>query len=409
MLSLKLGSLLIQRPGQWFAVVPLFDVRDPKAIGRALANSEPGRDGSVIFLDLKTESDRLLAQYDREAVTLASLGTLAITALLLVHFRSIRKAFVVLAPLAIAVLLTIALLTIGGRALSIFNLFGLLLVVAVGSNYCLFFQRGGMNGPAGERMATSLLLANICTVIGFGALSISRLPVLYGLGSTVAIGTALSLVTAAILTSRPASTGGKLMTRVTIIDQALAETTGDNLLVLLPGAGMTGEDFRSHGFIDTVRRNSWPTDIMLADPGVDFYLENEVAVRLRDEIIRPPDVARPSRLWLAGISLGGLGALLYAQAYPEEVAGLLLIAPFVGSRGLITEIERAGGLRDWQPGETATPERGLLAWLRTYAENTPGYPSVYLGLWYRGPICRRTSSSRGDLAGKQNPDPSRRP
>jgi predicted exporter len=106
----------------------------------------------------------------------------------------------VLAPLALAVVVTLAILTLDGRQLSIFNLFGLLLVVAVGSNYCLFFQRGGLRGPEGERTVTSLLLANICTVVGFGALSLSRIPVLTGIGGTVAIGTALSLVAAAILT-----------------------------------------------------------------------------------------------------------------------------------------------------------------------------------------------------------------
>jgi predicted exporter len=105
----------------------------------------------------------------------------------------------VLAPLCVAVIATVALLSLGGRQLSIFNLFGLLLVVAVGSNYCLFFQRGDLAGRSGERTVASLLLANLCTVIGFGALSVSRIPVLFGIGSTVAIGTAISLIAGAIL------------------------------------------------------------------------------------------------------------------------------------------------------------------------------------------------------------------
>ena len=48
----------------------------------------------------------------------------------------------------------------------------------------------------------SLLVANLCTVLGFGALSFSRLPVLYDIGHTVAIGTALSLVAAVVLAPR---------------------------------------------------------------------------------------------------------------------------------------------------------------------------------------------------------------
>lgn len=194
-LSLKLDSLLIERPGNWVALLPLRDVSDAGRIGAALAGI-PG----VRLLDLKTESDRLLHRYRQEALTLALLGGGAIALLLLASFRAVGPTLTVLAPLALAVIVTLAIQTAGGRQLSIFNLFGLLLVVAVGSNYCLFFQRGGLRGPEGERTVTSLLLANLCTVVGFGALSFSRIPVLTGIGGTVAIGTALSLVAAAILT-----------------------------------------------------------------------------------------------------------------------------------------------------------------------------------------------------------------
>jgi predicted exporter len=43
------------------------------------------------------------------------------------------------------------------------------------------------------------VLANLCTVIAFGVLSLSQIPVLHGIGSTVALGAVLSLVFSAIL------------------------------------------------------------------------------------------------------------------------------------------------------------------------------------------------------------------
>ena len=125
--------------------------------------------------------------------------------LLSVYFRSLRASLSVLAPLTFAVLTTVAIMIAGGGQLSIFNLFGLLLVVAVGSNYCLFFQRGDLSGEQGARTVMSLLLANICTVVGFGVLGLSHIPVLYGIGGTVAIGTALSLIAGAILVPRQAT------------------------------------------------------------------------------------------------------------------------------------------------------------------------------------------------------------
>jgi predicted exporter len=94
------------------------------------------------------------------------------------------------------------LLTATGR-LSIFNLFGLLLVAAVGSNYCLFFESNVPNGhdQAIPRIIASLVLADLCTVIGFGILSLSAIPVLHGIGLTVAIGACLSLLLGAILST----------------------------------------------------------------------------------------------------------------------------------------------------------------------------------------------------------------
>jgi len=78
---------------------------------------------------------------------------------------------------------------------------GLLLVVAVGSNYSLFFERQSGADQQGDRTVASLVLANTCTVIGFGVLSFSSMAVLHDIGLTVAIGTFLSLIFAAILSA----------------------------------------------------------------------------------------------------------------------------------------------------------------------------------------------------------------
>ena len=48
----------------------------------------------------------------------------------------------------------------------------------------------------------SLLIANVSTVIGFGLLSFSQVPVLVALGTTVAPGAFLALLFSALLTWR---------------------------------------------------------------------------------------------------------------------------------------------------------------------------------------------------------------
>ncbi|MBI4695220.1 MAG: MMPL family transporter [Gammaproteobacteria bacterium] len=199
-LALKVDSLLLERADRWIATLPLRDVRDPGRVSRALATLPAPARGRVVLVDLKTESDALLHRYRHEAILLALLGAVAIAGLLLVWLRSLRMTLAVLAPLAVAVIGTVGVLTLGAGRLSIFNVFGLLLVIAVGSNYCLFFLRGDLSGERGAATVGSLLAANLCTVIGFGALGLSHLPVLFDIGRTVALGTALSLVAAAILT-----------------------------------------------------------------------------------------------------------------------------------------------------------------------------------------------------------------
>jgi predicted exporter len=203
-LGLRLDSLLFARAGGWVALVPLRGVADPEQLAETVAGwGVPG----VAFLDLKLESDRLLALYRGEALMLSLLGALAILVLLAVSLRSLRRVGAVAAPLAGAVAVTAALLTLGAARLSIFNLFGLLLVVAVGSNYCLFFERQDLAAPEAGRTVASLVLANLCTVIGFGVLALSRIPVLHGIGTTVAIGALLSLVFAAVWTPHGAGAG----------------------------------------------------------------------------------------------------------------------------------------------------------------------------------------------------------
>jgi len=193
--ALKLDTLLVRRGPGWVAMLPLRGVSDAAGIAREISalSSAP-----AVLLDLKGESERLYRDYRREALTHSLLGAAAIVALLFLGLRSPRRVFGVLAPLAAAVVITTGVLAAFGP-LSIFHLVGLLLVVAVGSNYSLFFDRQVASGPDRSRTVVSLLFACVSTLIGFGLLSFSAVPVLNAIGTTVGIGAALALVCSAIL------------------------------------------------------------------------------------------------------------------------------------------------------------------------------------------------------------------
>jgi predicted exporter len=196
-LAIRLDSLLVEREGRWQALMPLRGVEDTASVAQALAAAGP----DIVLLDLKAEADALYRDYRRRVLTYSLLGACTIALLLLAALRSLRRVRDVVAPLAAAVLATCVLLTLTGTHLTIFHLVSLLLVVGVGSNYTLFFDRALKTGDSPQRTLAALLLCNLSTVIGFGAIAFARTPVLSAIGTTVAVGAALSLIFGAILTS----------------------------------------------------------------------------------------------------------------------------------------------------------------------------------------------------------------
>jgi len=203
-LALAVDSLLFQREGTWNAILPLTasaGSSDGMAVAPIRAALDAAGQPNALFVDLKAESDHLYAGYLREAILLSLGGLVGIILLLLWNLRSPRRVLRVLLPLAAAVAMVTAILVLSGQRLTILHLVGLLLVVAVGSNYALFFCGSRTDGAdAGvilPQTLTSLVFANLTTVAGFGVLGFSQVPVLQAIGTTVGPGAVLALLLSA--------------------------------------------------------------------------------------------------------------------------------------------------------------------------------------------------------------------
>jgi len=153
-----------------------------------------------------------------EAILLSSGGLVAIIGLLLLVFRSPGRVVRIIAPLAAAVITVTAGLAVFGQQLIILHLVGMLLVVAVGSNYALFFDQAGrplhpgvaktadtrtIGHTISPRTLASMLFASLTTVAGFGLLSFSNVSILQAMGVTVAPGVILALIYSAIFARQP--------------------------------------------------------------------------------------------------------------------------------------------------------------------------------------------------------------
>jgi len=97
----------------------------------------------------------------------------------------------ILAVPLLAAVLSLAVLGWLGQPLTLFALFGLLLVSALGVDYAIFMYQG-VGGAAVSLV--SVLLSAATTLLSFGLLALSQTQVLSGFGLTVALGIGFSLL-----------------------------------------------------------------------------------------------------------------------------------------------------------------------------------------------------------------------
>jgi enterochelin esterase-like enzyme len=91
-------------------------------------------------------------------------------------------------------------------------------------------------------------------------------------------------------------------------------------------------------------------------------------------------------------------ALNYASSYPDEFAGLCLLAPYLGNRMLTREIAAARGLPAWEPEELAEADEERRIW--RYIKRRPDSRRMYLGFGQDD----RFSAAHRLLAGALPPD-----
>jgi predicted exporter len=168
----------------------------PAAIDQALQGIAAAQ-----AFNVSDELRRLYTHYIREAQGQALLGALGVVLLMATWLRSLPRLLAVCKPLLLAVLLTMAGFAAFGVPLGILHLVGLLLVVAVGSNYSLFLDWLRHQGTTDDDTLASLLLANLTIVLSFGLIAASAIPALAAIGRVVAPGALLALLLSAAYTA----------------------------------------------------------------------------------------------------------------------------------------------------------------------------------------------------------------
>ena len=148
---------------------------------------------------------------------------------------------------------------------------------------------------------------------------------------------------------------------------------------MLPGLGDSEHDFVSHGFIRELRIRKLSVDTIRANAMIGYYSKNTLRDRIDADFYLE---ARKhyEQVWFVGISLGGLGSLLMAQRHGLDIAGMLLLAPYLGE-DVVDEIVAAGGLARWQPPAAIAKddyEHELWAYIKTATAHPEAAPAIYL-------------------------------
>lgn len=166
-----------------------------------------------------------------------------------------------------------------------------------------------------------------------------------------------------------------------MMERADPARRSDTLIVVLPGAYDAPQDFVDQGFVQAVRERKILVDLQLVDAHTGYYTAQQIVQRLQNEVIAPARALGYKRIWMAGISLGGYGSLLFALEHTAMINGVFVMAPFLGRRDLPAAIHSAGGLAAWdaQMPNADAHDLALWRWLRAYASSPGERMPLYLG------------------------------
>ncbi len=187
-LTTPLAKLLQQdlffKNNEWISIIRLTGVKDESALLAWLADKP---DIQKHYLNLRQATSSLMSDYQETALFRLLLGSFIIS-LILFSVRPGLRAAVILLPVILAVLLSISIQIMLGTHLTLFHILALLLIVGIGLDYSLFFDRSWTSSEDYRHRLHGIFISASSTLITFGILGFSDVPVLSALGQTVTFG-----------------------------------------------------------------------------------------------------------------------------------------------------------------------------------------------------------------------------
>lgn len=155
-----------------------------------------------------------------------------------------------------------------------------------------------------------------------------------------------------------------------LIDEGPADA--QELVVLIPGRLTTPEEMDREGFTGLVRQAYPKARIVRPDLHIGYYRKRAAVDRIHHDIVLPARADGIDQVTMVGISMGGLGAMMYDLEHPGVADELVMLSPFLGEEDVIQEIQSAGDLQNWLPGEPSERDYSRMLWKRIQEREKSG-------------------------------------
>ncbi|WP_318469232.1 MMPL family transporter [Photobacterium leiognathi] len=183
---------------KYSAVILLHDIKQQNAIEQLTHNNS-----ELTYLNKADEISALFGQYREHVTWLLIAATFAIY-LLLAWRYGLKQGVKMIAPSLIAGMAGIAITSLTGTPLNLFNLLALILILGIGIDYSLFFAELKAE-TAHQQGITTLLaitLSALTTVLSFGLLALSETQAIHSFGITVLTGIIIAWLLAPLAMSK---------------------------------------------------------------------------------------------------------------------------------------------------------------------------------------------------------------
>lgn len=196
---LKLTTRFVKHiDGSWMSVIYVYPVggKWPREVPRTLLAVAERHPGDVLTgVNLVSGTLRRIVKADATRATI--IGFVAVAALMLISFRSVKLMFLTFVPFIAGAAGMLGLMALFDLEFNFMNIFVGLMIIGVATDYAVYMLQRHLEEPgsfhhAAHETGKAVVMAALTTIVGYGSFAISHYPGLRSIGYASTFGIGLS-------------------------------------------------------------------------------------------------------------------------------------------------------------------------------------------------------------------------